>query len=220
LSSTNVSSNRIPKVAHHFEDIHQQRDSIVLGMWVFLATEVLFFGGLFVAYAVYRVLYPEVYNHFSREMSVPMGTLNTAVLLTSSLTMVLAVRAAKIGSKAQLLGNLVVTTLLGAVFMVVKGFEWHHKYVDGFMPGGLYHFSGADAAHAEIFFRLYFLMTGLHGIHVLLGMIVMSVFAIGVAKGKFLFEEYIPIEILGLYWHFVDLVWIFLFPLFYLIDRT
>jgi cytochrome c oxidase subunit 3 len=207
-----------PVVAHQFDDIEQQRAAGVLGMWIFLATEVLFFGGLFTAYAVFRWMSPPAFAAASRHLDIVLGTVNTGVLLTSSLTMALAVRAAQSGERKSLLRLLVATVFLGGCFLVIKGAEYHHKFVEHLVPGVGFEFQAAPKAPAELFFWLYFAMTGLHALHVIIGMGLIGYMAIRSSQPAFLLpEKYLSIEIAGLYWHFVDIVWVFLFPLLYLI---
>lgn len=209
-----------PEPLHErFWDLEQQKESSIAGMWIFLATEVLFFGGLFAGYVVFRYLYPEVYVHFGQEMDLRLGTLNTAVLLTSSLTMALAVRAVAHGQRKQFAVVSVLTVCLGALFLIVKLYEWHEEYLKGLVPGPLYHYTGPYAAKGELFFSLYFLMTGLHGIHVLIGIALIAVLTVVTLRRRHIEEHSTRIEALGLYWHFVDLVWIFLYPCFYLIPK-
>ncbi|AXA35144.1 MAG: cytochrome c oxidase subunit 3 family protein [Candidatus Hydrogenedentota bacterium] len=209
-----------PYLAHHFEDLEQQQESASLGMWLFLVTEVMFFGGLFAAYAVYRTIYPGPFHAGSHLLDVRLGGLNTAVLITSSLTMALAVHAAQTGHRKALLRYLFLTIALGTVFFIVKGFEWHHKYVEHHIPGPSFHYEGPSDPHrVQLFFVLYFCMTGLHALHVLLGIGAMLWLVLLAYRGKFSTEWYTPVELVGLYWHFVDIVWIYLFPLLYLLGR-
>jgi len=208
-----------PGLAHQFEDLEQQREAATLGMWCFLVTEVLFFGGLFLVYTVYRSWYPQAFAAASGEMVVWAGTLNTAVLITSSLTMALAVHSAQTGDRRQLIGFLIVTMLLGGVFLGVKSFEYYTEYIEHHVPGLDFQFEAEHFRHAQIFFSLYFLMTGLHALHMIIGLGIMSVMLWWSVSGIITVEYNNPIEIAGLYWHFVDIVWIFLFPLLYLIGR-
>ena len=204
---------------HHFDDLGQQREAATLGMWVFLATEVLFFGGLFAAYLVYRVWYPTTFGEASRHLHLTFGATNTVVLITSSLTMALAVEASAIGRRRALILFLLLTMVLGATFLVIKGFEYHHKWVEHLVPGPYFRFDGPDPVHAQIFFSLYFALTGLHALHMVIGLSILTVIVIMAVRGRFTVEWNTPVEISGLYWHFVDIIWIFLFPLLYLIDR-
>ena len=208
-----------PALAHHFDSLAQQSEAATLGMWVFLATEVLFFGGLFVTYLVYRNWYPDAFTAASSEMVVWAGTTNTAVLITSSLTMALAVHAAQTGQRRLLMALLVATMALGCVFLGIKAFEYYTEYVEHHVPGAGFLFEGREAAHAQIFFSLYFMMTGLHALHMIIGLGIMLVMLWWSYRRIITPEYYSPIEISGLYWHFVDIVWIFLFPLLYLIGR-
>jgi len=206
-------------LAHQFDSLEQQIEASTLGMWVFLVTEVLFFGGLFVTYAVYRARYPAAFAEASRELDVLLGGVNTAVLITSSLTMALAVRAAQLGRRRALVTMLTLTMLLGATFLGIKGVEYYHKFVEHHVPGPAFRFQGEHAREAQIFFSLYFLMTGLHALHMVIGIGILLVMLVWSCRGIVTAEYYSPIEISGLYWHFVDIVWIFLFPLLYLIGR-
>jgi cytochrome c oxidase subunit 3 len=206
-------------LAHHFDDLEQQREAASLGMWVFLATEVLFFGGLFAAYMIYRVWYPSAFGEASRSLDIYLGTINTVILITSSLTMALAVHAAATGRRGALLGLLVLTMVLGAAFLGIKGIEYYQKFVEHHVPGPGFHFEGTEPIHTQIFFSLYFMMTGLHALHMIIGMGIMTVMLFMAWRRMFSPEWYTPIEVSGLYWHFVDIIWIFLFPLLYLIDR-
>ncbi len=214
-----MSSTNNPYLAHHFDDIVQQHESVSLGMWIFLLTEIMFFGGIFFTYAVYRYLYPEMFHDMSHHLDVTLGTLNTAVLLTSSLTMALAVNAAQRGLQKRLVTMLSVTCAAGLVFLVVKFFEYSHKFHVGSVPGPLWDFENPYGNKAQLFYSLYFAATGLHGFHVLIGVVLIGVFAINAYRGKYPVQRAQPVEMVGLYWHFVDLVWLYVFPLFYLIGR-
>ena len=202
---------------HHFADMEQQTDAAKLGMWVFLVTEVLLFGGLFGFYTFYRAWYPEMFMEAHKYLDVAMGTTNTFLLITSSLTMALAIRAMQLGKKKQTIAYLAGTLFFAGVFLVIKYFEYSHKIELGMLPGKLYFFDGIQAANPHIFFSVYFTMTGLHGIHVLIGMIIIGWVMVRTMRDDFSPEYYNPIELTGLYWHLVDLIWIFLFPLLYLI---
>ncbi len=204
-------------LAHHFTDMEQQKDAAKLGMWFFLLTEVLTFGGLFCAYAVYRAWYPEMFSNAHRELNVVLGTINTVVLITSSLTMALAIRSMQLDRKNQTFTYLFFTLLLAGTFLVIKYFEYTHKIHVGQLPGRFYSFEGIEGNNPHIFFSIYFMMTGLHGIHVVGGMCLIGWLMYKTKKDTFSSEYYTPIEMTGLFWHLVDLIWIFLFPLFYLI---
>ena len=211
-----------PALAHHFESLEEQHTASALGMWVFLVTEVLFFGGLFMAYTLYRSLYPDAFAASSHTLDITLGATNTAVLIFSSLTMALAVHAAQLGERGKLMFFLVLTMILGAVFLGVKAVEYADKFEHHHVPGLDFHFTegSADVArHAQIFFSLYFVMTGLHAVHMVVGLGIMIWMLIWAMNGTISKEYFSPIEIAGLYWHFVDIVWIFLFPLLYLLGR-
>jgi cytochrome c oxidase subunit III len=208
-----------PAFAHQFESLEHQKEVSILGMWLFLVTEILFFGGLFLTYSVYRQWYPDAFTAASHEMIVWAGTLNTVVLITSSLTMALAVHAAQAGQRRGLMVFLVATIVLGCVFLGVKAFEYRTEFVEHHLPGAGFQFEAAYARQAQIFFSLYFLMTGLHALHMIIGIGVMLVMLWWSWRGVITPAYASPIEISGLYWHFVDIVWIFLFPLLYLIGR-
>jgi cytochrome c oxidase subunit 3 len=206
-------------LAHHFDSLEQQREATTLGMWVFLVTEVLFFGGLFMVYSVYRTWYPEAFAAASHELDVVLGTVNTVVLITSSLTMALAVHAAQLGQRKLLMTFLVLTMVLGTAFLGIKSVEYYHKFVEHHVPGPGFRFEKEYFRHAQLFFSLYFVMTGLHALHMIIGISIMLWMFAWAWNGTITAEYYSPIEISGLYWHFVDIVWIFLFPLLYLVGR-
>ena len=206
-----------PAHQHHFQTMEQQAEASTLGMWVFLITEVMFFGGLLMAYLIYRVWYPEAWSEGSGELNIILGGFNTVVLIGSSLTMALAVRAAQTGWRKGTIVFLILTMVLGLTFLVVKVFEYKEKFETGHVPGPNFHFEGPHANQAQIFFGLYFAMTGMHAIHMIIGMGLILWLMLRAARGAFSKEYYTPIELFGLYWHFVDIVWIYLFPLLYLI---
>jgi cytochrome c oxidase subunit 3 len=209
-----------PALAHHFDSLAQQSEAATLGMWVFLVTEVLFFGGLFLVYTVYRAWYPDAFAAASHSLDVTLGTINTVVLITSSLTMALAVHAAQLGQRRLIMIFLMATMALGAVFLGIKSVEYYHKFVEHHVPGPGFQFEEKEyVRHAQIFFSLYFVMTGLHALHMIIGFGIMSWMLWWTWRGTITAEYYSPIEISGLYWHFVDIVWIFLFPLLYLLGR-
>ena len=206
-------------LAHHFDDLEQQHAAANLGMWVFLITEIMFFGGLFAGYTVYRWRYPAVFAEASHRVDLLLGAINTAVLIGSSLTMAMAVYCAQMEKRRIVVMFLILTILLGSVFLVIKGVEYHHKYEHGLMPlGGLpFVWDGPSPGHAEMFFDLYFLMTGVHALHMLIGLGVLLGLLIKARCGGLLGEFSMPVHLTGLYWHFVDIVWVFLFPFLYLI---
>ena len=205
---------------HQFQTAEQQKDAASLGMWVFLVTEILFFGGLFLAYTIYRWQNARAFAHASQHMDITLGTVNTAVLIFSSLTMAMAVHSAATGKKKSLLGFLVATMVLGAAFLGIKAVEYTDHIHHHLFPGPGFHYPvPADAKAAELFFSLYFAMTGLHALHMVVGLGILTTLLVLARRGRFSPEYHTPVEISGLYWHFVDIVWIFLFPLLYLIGR-
>jgi cytochrome c oxidase subunit 3 len=207
-----------PKLQHHFDDMAQQTEASTLGMWVFLVTEIMFFGGLFMAYLVYRHADPMAFQEASSHLNIWWGGANTVVLIVSSLTMALAVRAAQTSAppKTQVFW-LVLTMILGAAFLGVKAIEYTDKFTHHLVPGPNFQWTGDHPAGAEIFYSLYFAMTGLHALHMVIGLGIMTVIGIMAWRRQFDGRYYTPVEVSGLYWHFVDIVWIFLFPLLYLI---
>ncbi len=209
-----------PALQHHFETLEQQKEASVLGMWIFIIQEVMFFGGLFAAYMVYRVWYPEAWSEGSAELDIVLGGINTIVLIGSSLTMAFAVRAAQTGEQRATVRWLFLTMALGLAFLVIKFFEYKHKWDLNHIPGANFQFEGPHAPQVEIFISLYFALTGLHALHMVIGFGILSVIAWMAHKKRFSPEWYTPVEMAGLYWHFVDIVWIFLFPLLYLVDRA
>jgi cytochrome c oxidase subunit 3 len=229
-------------VAHQFDDLEQQTEAGTLGMWTFLATEVLFFGGMICGYAVYRHLYFPAWHQGSlvvdnfRWLGISSGAWNTAVLLTSSLTVALGVRAAKLGRNRVLSCMLAATLLLGIAFLLIKAAEYTHEYREGVMPcNGVFHpdaeissnlhHAAIDSQTEEIVLRhefqlfwvFYFFMTGVHALHMLIGIGLFTFLLMETRRGRYTPQKHAPVEIMGLYWHFVDLVWIFLFPLLYLV---
>lgn len=195
----------------------------MLGMWTFLITEVLFFGGMFTAYAIYRNIYHDAFASTSEYMDVILGGTNTAVLICSSLSMAVAVRAAQLGKHSTQVISLLLTMFFGTVFLVIKGFEYHNKWVEGLVPGlnfNVAHYRAPQYAHeAQILFFLYFCMTGMHALHMIIGLGLLTYLVVQARKQTFHAGYYTPVEMIGLYWHFVDVVWIFLFPLLYLIGH-
>ncbi len=206
-------------VAHQFASARQQREAATLGMWFFLVQEVLFFGGLFATYAVYRFRFPEGWAEASRELNVLLGGVNTAVLIMSSLTMAMAVHGAQTSNRRAQVVSLIATIVLGSAFLVIKAFEYHHKWVEHLIPGPHFQFHGPEAPHARIFFAVYFAMTGMHAFHMVIGIGLLLWLLKNAAKGVYTAAYNTPVENVGLYWHFVDIVWIFLFPLLYLVHR-
>jgi cytochrome c oxidase subunit 3 len=255
-----------PALQHHFDTMAQQKEAVVVGMWVFLLTEILFFGGLFAAYMIYRMWYFDAFAEASRSLDISWGALNTAVLIGSSLTMAMGVRSAQTNKRIATVNWLILTMVLGSVFLGVKVIEYADKFEHHHVPGYNFQWASAHpstslgageapaagAEHAapaaegaaaaeggpstaghrqlalnaeqlqlttQIYFSLYFTMTGLHALHMIIGIGIMCVITWMSWKGKFDDHYYTPVEMAGLYWHFVDIVWIFLFPLLYLVER-
>jgi cytochrome c oxidase subunit 3 len=219
---------------HHFDDLDQQREASTFGMWVFLCTEILFFGGLFTTYVVYRQRFHGVFAQASHELNVWLGATNTAVLIISSLTMALAIWAAQVNRRKLTVVFLLLTMALGLTFLGIKTVEYSEKGVPfgikalehltkhHLTPGPQFHYDcpPGEPCHpeqAEVFFSLYFAMTGLHALHMIVGVGLLSYLLVPSWRGRFTAEWHNPLECIGLYWHFVDIVWIFLFPLLYLI---
>lgn len=223
-------------VAHQFDSAEQQKHSSLLGIWIFLLTEIMFFGAVFVAYGVYKGRFSDAFALGTHQLSLQMGALNTGILMLSSFTMTLAVLAARANKKAQIINWLVVSIVLGVVFLGIKAFEYKAKFDHHLVPGynfefNAHHLANGSAVFAEIaekinpgnfkmFFGFYFVMTGLHAIHMIIGIGILFFILNMARKGKFNSAYYNPLECTGLYWHFVDLVWIFLFPTLYLLGRT
>jgi cytochrome c oxidase subunit 3 len=212
-------SDHSSAVAHQFDDAAQQFEASLLGMWAFLVTEVMFFGGLFAAFFVYVTAYAAGFAEGSRHLDILLGTVNTAVLLGSSVTMALAVRSAQTGAQGGQIGYLACTMLLGGVFLAVKGFEYAHKFAEGLVPGASFAATRFEAPGAQLFFSFYFAMTGLHALHMVIGEGILAVLLVQAWRGRYTRAYFTPMELSGLYWHFVDIVWIFLFPLLYLVAR-
>ena len=228
-------------LAHQFDDLHQQKESVTLGMWAFLVTEVMFFGGAFLGYAVYRFYYPESFAEASRLESWRIGAFNTVVLLISSLTVALAVHEAQQGDNRGVIKYLSITIVLALTFVGIKGIEYSHIIHEGHAPWQRHPETyyagdnpsptapGTTAGHAAgghaplskpavIFFSFYFAMTSIHALHMLIGVGLFVWLILLARRNRFSPEYYNPVEVVGLYWHFVDIVWIFIYPLFYLID--
>jgi cytochrome c oxidase subunit 3 len=219
-----------PHVAHQFDDAEQQRSAATLGMWGFLATEVMFFGALFLCYAIYRSAYQDSFAAASAHLSRWLGGFNTLVLLTSSFTMALAVHWARAGDNRRVARFLTFTIVLGTVFLGIKAYEWTHEITHGLVPGSMFRHElfpepahaqelgpSGFSQHAELFYLAYFLMTGLHATHMIVGLGLLGVLVYLARRNRFSPQYNTPVDMIGLYWHFVDIVWIFLFPLLYLI---
>jgi cytochrome c oxidase subunit 3 len=233
-----------PHLAHHFEDLEQQHESMNLGMWAFLGTEVMFFGGLIGSYMVYRFTSPDVWGAASRHLNVGLGTFNTVVLLSSSLAMALAVHGGETGDRKAQVRYLLLTIVLGTAFLMVKGVEYYQEYRDHLIPGPEFSVEALDLKplgdqstqtrasasdlsitpdqfrnrRAELFFVFYFFMTGLHALHMIIGLVLLAIMVVMARRGRFTAEYSAPLELSGLYWHFIDIVWVFLYPLLYLVS--
>jgi cytochrome c oxidase subunit 3 len=223
-----MSETTYPHLEVQFQDAVQQREASTLGMWVFLITEIMFFGGLFTGYLVYRSQYYSAFAEASRSLSFWSGTLMTVILIGSSLTMAIAVHSAQLGLNKLLIIFVSLTILLGLIFLGMKADEYYHHWLQGEVPGAYFDFGGLMrehhisfdvALHIEIFFWLYFGMTGLHALHMIVGVGLLTWLLVHAIRGAYTPEWHTPVENFGLYWHFIDIVWIWLFPLLYLIDR-
>ncbi len=203
--------------AHHFDSIEHEFDAGKMGMWLFLVTEIMLFGGLFVAFGIFQYLYPEMFREAHHQLNKVMGATNTVVLLASSLTMALSIAFIQRDEVKKSKVMLILTFLCACTFLVIKFFEYKAKYEHGFLPGHFYHSEHLHAPNAALFFSLYFVMTGLHGLHVLIGMACIGWIYMRMSRGDFNSRKFGAVEFVGLYWHIVDLIWIFLFPLLYLV---
>ena len=212
-----------PELRVQFDTEAQQKNASALGMWIFLITEIMFFGGMFAVYTVYRSWYPDVFAIASSSLNEIIGAVNTGVLLLSSFTMVMAVRAGQLGQQKTIVIFLILTLLFGGIFLGVKAYEWNQKFEEHHIPGqAAFHLAGVlpqEQGHAQLFFSIYFAMTGLHALHMVIGVAILLTLIVLARKGRFSASYYTPVDVAGLYWHFVDIIWIFLFPLLYLIDR-
>jgi cytochrome c oxidase subunit 3 len=218
-----------PALLHHFADAQQQKNAASLGMWLFLVTEIMFFGGMFCAYLVYRLAHFNAFAAGSQQLSIWLGATNTAVLLVSSLTVVLAVKAAEDGNRKQLVTYLIITVMLGLVFLGIKADEYAEKFEKHHVPGPTFQFTDTfddgtqkipvNPNEAQLYFSLYFAMTGMHALHMIIGCGLFTVLTVFAWKGHYTPAYFTPIENAGLYWHLVDIIWIYLFPLLYLISR-
>ena len=217
-------SSLAASLQHHFTDFKQQKEAVVLGMWSFLVQEVMFFGGLFATYTVFRSQYPQAFHDGATHLNAVLGGVNTIVLICSSLTMAMAVHSAREGKRGGIAFWLVLTIFFGSIFLGVKVVEYKDKFDHGFIPGISDHGLTVDHETGQprptgfaLYFGLYFAMTGLHAIHMIIGIPILAIIAINGLRGRYGPAYYTPVEMTGLYWHFVDIVWIFLFPLLYLI---
>lgn len=203
----------------HFRDLPQQRATATLGMWIFMATEIMFFGGLFLTYTVNRAAYPGIFAEASHHLDVMLGTVNTAVLICSSMTMAMAVYSSQKGRRKALSIYLVLTIILGLGFLGIKAVEWIQKFQHHLVPGFHFQYSPAAAAGpAQLYFSLYFAMTGMHALHMVIGIGILTFLLVESVRGRYTPEYNTPVELSGIYWHFVDIIWIYLYPLLYLID--
>ncbi len=231
-SASSVEMGDVP-LAHHFDDPVQQHESAVLGMWAFLATEVMFFGGIIAAYTVYRAISQDEFAAASQRLSPALGGINTLVLLGSSLAVALAVRGSQMRQRKTVLIMLGLTMLLGTAFLGIKAYEWSLEFGHHLAPGPNFHFeaehgeASASASHAsgpldlrrvQMFFVFYFFMTGLHAFHMIIGLAILAILFVQIFRRRLPATGERPVEIVGLYWHFVDIVWVFLYPLLYLIE--
>jgi cytochrome c oxidase subunit III len=215
-----LSDSHSSVVAHQFDDSAQQKETVSLGMWTFLITEVMMFGGLFTAYGFYRLRFPEAFVIGSNLLDYLLGAANTAVLICSSLTMAMAVHAAQLGKRKATILFLVATMILGAAFLGVKVVEYGDKFEHHLVPGHGFAVDHPDSPYVELFFSFYFAMTGLHALHMVVGLGLLTWLVVEARRNRFSPGYYAPVEMTGLYWHFVDIVWIFLFPFLYLIGRA
>ncbi len=206
-------------VAHQFDDAEQQYQASHLGMWTFLITEIMFFGGLLTLFAVYVSAYAEAFAEGSKHLDLVLGTTNTAVLLGSSFTMAMAVRSAQTGRRNGQLLFLSLTLLLGLAFLGIKAVEYTHKFEQHLVPGPNFSFPSPVARNVQLFFSFYFAMTGMHALHMVVGVVLLTILIVQAWRGRYTADYFTPVEVSGLYWHFVDIVWIFLFPLLYLVAR-
>jgi cytochrome c oxidase subunit 3 len=205
--------------ARQFSDATEQRETSVFGMWVFLASEAMFFGSLIGCYLVTLYLHPDAFRAASAHMAVPLGGINTAILLTSSFFVAVGVQAAEHGHAKRIYGLYILAAVLGVLFIGIKGLEYRDHIRDGLWPGAHFLWQEANPSGARLFFSFYFVLTGFHALHVLIGVGMWMVMAVYARRGRYGSTSYSPIEIGGLYWHFVDVVWIFLYPLLYLIGN-
>lgn len=213
-------ANAVTALAPQFDDAEQQRTASNLGIWIFLATEILFFGVLFAAYTITRVRFPEAFAAGSRLTNLPLAAVNTAVLVTSSLTMALGVYAARRGARRALVGWLGLTVALACAFLAIKAVEYRLDYLEHLVPALDFRFAGPQADQVELFFYMYFFITGVHALHVLIGIGCITTIAVMASRNAFSPAYFTPVDVTGLYWHLVDVIWLFVFPILYLISRS
>lgn len=224
MATSHAEATHHSALQHHFDNLEQQREAGSIGMWVFLVTEIMFFGGLFMAYLLYRYKYPGGFVAGSNHLNVVLGGINTVVLICSSLTMALAVYYAQTGKRRNQIMFLILTIILGAAFLVIKGFEYAEKFKAYLFPNTSFQWEGklppgTTTQQVQMFYWIYFAMTGVHALHMIIGIGVISVLVYHAYRGRYTPEYHAPVELTGLYWHFVDIIWIFLFPLLYLLGR-
>jgi cytochrome c oxidase subunit 3 len=206
-----------PELAEHFQDLEQQEHASHLGMWLFLTSEVLLFGALFALYTAYRVDHAAAFAEASSHNDQILGTVNTVILITSSFTVAWAVHSIRRNETAAAAWSLAITIGFGLLFLVVKAIEYSHHFDEGILPGQMYHFAELPGAGAQLFFTLYYLMTGLHALHVIAGLCLLSVLLVQTLRQRYSAKRRTAIELGGLYWHLIDVIWIFLWPLMYLV---
>ncbi|MEO8809647.1 MAG: cytochrome c oxidase subunit 3 family protein [Rhodanobacter sp.] len=209
-----------PQIAEQYDDAVQQREAATLGMWLFLSTEIMFFGVLFASYTICRVLYPQGFAEASRHTDMLLGTIETAVLLTSSSLIALALRAIKLDQRRVATWLMIGTASLGVTFLVMHGFEYYSEYTEHLIPGFNFDQPGPHSHAVELFFCLYYFITGFHSLHVIIGVVLIFTLAMRVARGAFGPRHHTTLELVALYWHLVDIVWIFVFPVIYLVGRA
>ena len=217
MSPNTLATDPQPDLSEQFDDLEQQRHADHLGMWVFLSTEIILFGGLFTGYTAFRWSYPDEWRAASEHLYVGIGALNTAVLLTSSLFMALAVHAAQTGHRLGIVKYIALTLLFGLAFLGLKGYEYHLDISDGLLPWVGTSLKGPHPNIQNLFLVFYWVMTGLHAVHMVVGITVLAIVGIVAWRGRFSVHYHSPVEVAGLYWHFVDIVWVFLLPTLYLV---
>ncbi|GHA89642.1 cytochrome c oxidase subunit 3 [Modicisalibacter luteus] len=216
-TTPSTTSKAVPD--EQFDDLTQQRQAVLMGMWIFLATELMLFGGIFTAFTVYRFAYPDVFAEAATHLDLKLGTLNTVLLVTSSLFMALAERAVNAERRRLTLTFLLVTISIGVIFLGIKGYEWHHEYTEKLMPilGLEFIYPGANPDRAEMFFNFYYVLTGLHAVHMSMGLVMLTVLVVFTMRWRDPPRLGRQIQINGLYWAFVDVVWVFIFTTQYLL---
>jgi len=209
--------NSAAVIHRQFDDLNQQRETADLGMWVFLGTELMFFGGVFLAFTIYRLTYAKAFAEAATHLDLVLGSINSFVLLTSGFLFSAAISAFETRRRVLTLFLLSLVILVGLTFLVIKGFEYREDWAHGFLPGSSFSYAGAARDSIELFFVLYFIATGLHALHLMIGIVLTLVLMLIIFLSWFRRERQVPIGVFGLYWHFVDFIWMFIFPLFYLL---